>query len=159
MKILVCFGTRPEAIKMAPVIFELSKRRIDHKVCITAQHREMLDQVLDFFEIKPEYDLKLMKPGQSLNRLSGDILISIDKVLADSQPDLVLVHGDTTTSVMVAWAAFHRNIKIGHVEAGLRTYSRNSPFPEEMNRQITARLAEFHFAPTQQAKETWKGKD
>ena len=148
MKILLCFGTRPEAIKMAPLFHELNRQHFDVKVCITAQHREMLDQVLDFFEIVPDYDFNLMERGQSLNQLSGRILLSVDAVLEDYIPDLVLVHGDTTTSSMVALAAFHKGIKVGHVEAGLRTYDKLSPFPEELNRQITTRIADYHFAPT-----------
>lgn len=148
MKILLCFGTRPEAIKMAPLYHELQKTSFEVKVCVTAQHREMLDQVLDFFEIVPDYDLDLMQKGQSLNQLSARILSSVDAVLHDFQPHLVLVHGDTTTSSMVALAAFHQGIKVGHVEAGLRTYNKLSPFPEEMNRQITGRIADYHFAPT-----------
>lgn len=151
-KILICFGTRPEAIKMAPVIMELLKNpHFITKVCVTAQHRQMLDQVLDFFKITPDYDLNLMKPNQSLNELSSRILSEIDVVLNDFKPDLVLVHGDTTTSSMVALAAFHKQIKIGHVEAGLRTYDKTAPFPEEINRQITGRLADFHFSPTQKS--------
>ncbi|MDP3358914.1 MAG: UDP-N-acetylglucosamine 2-epimerase (non-hydrolyzing) [Lutibacter sp.] len=150
MKILLCFGTRPEAIKMAPLFHELKKYSIfEVKVCITAQHREMLDQVLDFFEIVPDYDLDVMQPNQTLNGLSAHILSKMDYVLNDSKPDLVLVHGDTTTSTMVALAAFHLSIKVGHVEAGLRTYNKKSPFPEELNRQLTGRIADFHFAPTQ----------
>jgi UDP-N-acetylglucosamine 2-epimerase (non-hydrolysing) len=148
MRILLCFGTRPEAIKMAPLYHELQKTSFEVKVCVTAQHREMLDQVLDFFEIVPDYDLDLMQNGQSLNQLSSRILSSIDSVLHDFQPNLVLVHGDTTTSSMVALAAFHEGIKVGHVEAGLRTYNKLSPFPEEMNRQITGKIADYHFAPT-----------
>lgn len=151
MKILICFGTRPEAIKMAPICLELRKRNIPYKLCVTAQHREMLDQVLNFFKITPDYDLNLMKPNQSLNELSARILSSIDIVFDDFKPDLVLVHGDTTTSTLVALAAFYRQIKIGHVEAGLRTYDKTSPFPEEINRQITGRLADYHFSPTQQS--------
>jgi len=148
MRILLCFGTRPEAIKMAPLYHELQKTSFEVKVCVTAQHREMLDQVLDFFEIRPDYDLDLMQKGQSLNELSARILLSVDVVLQDFQPHLVLVHGDTTTSSMVALAAFHKGIKVGHVEAGLRTYNKLSPFPEEMNRQITGRITDYHFAPT-----------
>lgn len=151
MKILLCFGTRPEAIKMAPLYHKLKENKfLEVKICVTAQHREMLDQVLDFFEIKPDYDLNLMQKNQSLNQLSSRILDAIDVVLLDFKPNCVLVHGDTTTSSMVALAAFHRNIKVGHVEAGLRTYDKNSPFPEEMNRQITGRIANLHFAPTMQ---------
>ncbi len=153
MKLLLCFGTRPEAIKMAPLYHELQKTSFEVKVCVTAQHREMLDQVLDFFEIRPDFDLDLMQEGQSLNQLSARILSSIDTVLHDFQPNLVLVHGDTTTSSIVALAAFHNGIKVGHVEAGLRTYNKQSPFPEEMNRQITGRIADYHFAPTSWAAE------
>lgn len=148
MKILLCFGTRPEAIKMAPVIFELRKQKVNFKVCVTAQHREMLDQVLNFFEIIPQHDLNLMSKGQSLNALSSRILEKIDPVLEKEEPDLVLVQGDTTTAVMVSMAAFHRKIKVGHIEAGLRTYNPTAPFPEEINRQITARIANYHFTPT-----------
>lgn len=152
MKILLCFGTRPEAIKMAPLYHELKKHVIfEVKVCVTGQHREMLDQVLDFFEIIPDYDLDLMQPNQTLNGLSATILSKIDKVFADVKPDLVLVHGDTTTSSIVALAAFHLGIKVGHIEAGLRTYNKQAPFPEEMNRQLTSRIANIHFTPTPQA--------
>ena len=152
MKILLCFGTRPEAIKMAPLYHELQKSPFEVKVCVTAQHREMLDQVLDFFTIKPDYDLDLMQKGQSLNLLSSRILFAIDGVLEDFCPNIVLVHGDTTTSSMVALAAFHRGIKVGHVEAGLRTFNKLSPFPEEINRQITGRICDYHFAPTETSK-------
>lgn len=151
MKILLCFGTRPEAIKMAPLYHELKKSDFDVKVCVTAQHRQMLDQVLDFFEIVPDYDLDLMQPNQTLNSLSAKILSRIDEVLTIEKPNLVLVHGDTTTSSMVALAAFHLGIKTGHVEAGLRTYNKQAPFPEEINRQITSRIVDMHFTPTKQA--------
>jgi UDP-N-acetylglucosamine 2-epimerase (non-hydrolysing) len=151
LKILVCFGTRPEAIKMAPVIHELKKHNLDFKVCVTAQHREMLDQVLDFFEIVPDYDLDLMQPNQSLNELSAKILKEIDLVLEREKPELVLVQGDTTSAAMVSLAAFHCRIRVGHIEAGLRTYNKTAPFPEEVNRQITARIADFHFPPTTRA--------
>ncbi|QYS89431.1 UDP-N-acetylglucosamine 2-epimerase (non-hydrolyzing) [Flavobacterium davisii] len=151
MKILLCFGTRPEAIKMAPLYHKLKEKAFEVKVCVTAQHRQMLDQVLDFFEIIPDYDLNLMVPNQSLNQLCANILQYIDPVLEKEAPNMVLVHGDTTTSTMVALAAFNRQIKIGHVEAGLRTYHKYSPFPEELNRQITAKLADYHFAPTPQS--------
>jgi UDP-N-acetylglucosamine 2-epimerase (non-hydrolysing) len=151
MKILICFGTRPEAIKMAPLYHEIKKNKLDVKICVTAQHREMLDQVLDFFEIVPDYDLNLMKPNQTLNELSAAILFKINEVLVEEKFDLVLVHGDTTTSSMVALAAFHLGIKVGHVEAGLRTYDKQAPFPEEINRQITSRIADIHFTPTPQA--------
>ena len=150
-KILLCFGTRPEAIKMAPLYFELKKNNFEVKVCVTAQHREMLDQVLDFFEIAPDYDLDLMQATQTLNSLSAKILFKMDEVLSIEKPDLVLVHGDTTTSSIVVLAAFHLGIKVGHVEAGLRTYNKQAPFPEEINRQITSRLADIHFTPTPQA--------
>jgi UDP-N-acetylglucosamine 2-epimerase (non-hydrolysing) len=151
MKILLCFGTRPEAIKMAALYHELQQNNFDVKVCVTAQHREMLDQVLDFFEIVPDYDLDLMQPNQTLNGLSAKILSNMDTVLTKEKPDLVLVHGDTTTSSMVALAAFHLGIRVGHVEAGLRTYNKQAPFPEEVNRQITSRIVDIHFTPTQQA--------
>jgi UDP-N-acetylglucosamine 2-epimerase (non-hydrolysing) len=151
LKILLCFGTRPEAIKMAPLYHELQEKDFDVKVCVTAQHRQMLDQVLDFFEITPDYDFDLMQPNQSLNKLSSKILFKIDEVLTIEKPDLVLVHGDTTTSSMVALAAFHLGIKVGHVEAGLRTYNKQAPFPEEINRQITSKIVDLHFTPTQQA--------
>jgi len=152
MKILICFGTRPEAIKMAPVVKACLKyKAIKTRVCVTAQHREMLDQVLDFFEIKPDIDLDLMQKNQSLNQLSARIIEKMDAVLVSEQPDWVLVHGDTTTSSIVALSAFHRRIKVGHVEAGLRTYNKYSPYPEEINRQLTGRIANAHFAPTQKA--------
>jgi len=154
MKILLCIGTRPEAIKIAPLYHQLIKNNFfETKLCVTAQHRSMLDQVLDFFEIKPNYDLNLMKENQTLNSLCSLIFSEIDKVLKFEKPQLVLVHGDTTTSTMVALASFHRGIKIGHIEAGLRTYNKQSPFPEEINRQITGRLADYHFAPTSKAQE------
>ncbi|WP_432222974.1 non-hydrolyzing UDP-N-acetylglucosamine 2-epimerase [Flavobacterium sp. TMP13] len=152
-KILLCFGTRPEAIKMAPLYHKLKLDFVDVRVCVTAQHREMLDQVLGFFEIVPDYDLNLMKKNQSLNELSSRILQNIDKLFDDFKPDIVLVHGDTTTSLIVSLAAFYRQINIGHVEAGLRTYNKKSPFPEEINRQLTGRLADLHFAPTKWASE------
>lgn len=151
-KIIICFGTRPEAIKMAPLVRACQENKgLETLVCVTAQHREMLDQVLDFFQIVPDIDLDLMQANQSLNELSARIISAMDKVLEKEQPDWVLVHGDTTTSSMVALAAFHRGIKIGHVEAGLRTYNKYSPFPEEINRQLTGRIANAHFAPTQKA--------
>jgi len=148
-KVLVCFGTRPEAIKMCVLVHYLKKGGFDVAVCVTAQHREMLDQVLRFFDIVPEYDLNIMSPNQSLNVLSGKIFMKIDEVFEEFKPDLILVHGDTTTSSICAWAAFNRRIKIGHVEAGLRTFDKHTPFPEEMNRQVTGRLADYHFAPTE----------
>ena len=152
-KILLCFGTRPEAIKMCSLVHVLKKEpKFDVKVCVTAQHREMLDQVLVFFEITPDYDLDIMKANQSLNELSSRIFRKMDKVLAEESPDLVIVHGDTTTSSICAWASFNRSVKVGHVEAGLRTFDKTSPFPEELNRQVTGRIADYHFAPTQISK-------
>lgn len=152
-KILVCFGTRPEAIKMAPVIQELVRQNLNFEVCISGQHREMLDQVLRFFKISPTYDLELMLPGQTLNDFSARLFTSFDKVLEKSEPDLVVVHGDTTTSTIAAISSFQRQIPVAHVEAGLRTFNPKAPFPEEINRQLTARIATYHFAPTQSAKE------
>ncbi len=149
--VLICIGTRPEAIKMAPVYFQFLKSDYNTKLCVTAQHRGLLDQVLDFFKIKPDFDLDLMTPNQTLNKLSSRILEGIDKIFTENKIDLVLVHGDTTTSSVIALAAFNRKIKVAHVEAGLRTYNKQSPFPEEMNRQLTGRLADFHFAPGETA--------
>lgn len=153
-KILLVFGTRPEAIKMAPLVKEFSKYKKDFetRLCVTAQHRQMLDQVLDFFEITPDYDLDLMKPGQSLHSVTAAILTGMQSILESFRPDYVLVHGDTATSTAAAMAAFFAQCNVGHVEAGLRTWNKWSPFPEEMNRQITARLADIHFAPTPQSK-------
>lgn len=154
-KILLVFGTRPEAIKMAPLVKEFSKHTADFdvRVCVTAQHRQMLDQVLDFFEITPHYDLDLMKPNQSLNSVTADILMEMKPILEEFRPDYVLVHGDTATSTAAALAAYFAQCKVGHVEAGLRTFNKWSPFPEEMNRQITGRLTDIHFAPTPQSKQ------
>lgn len=152
-KNLIIFGTRPEAIKMAPLVKEFQKHSsLITKVCVTAQHREMLDQVLDFFEIVPDYDLDLMKPNQDLFSISADIMSEMKGVLNDFQPDYVYVHGDTTTSTIAALAAFYAGVRVFHVEAGLRTFNKWSPFPEEMNRQITGRIADIHFAPTLQSK-------
>lgn len=151
-RILILFGTRPEAIKLAPIIRELKKRKVDFKSCVTAQHRGMLDQALKFFEIEPDYDLDLMQANQSLNEISSRILEKIDKILEKENPGIVLVHGDTTTSFITALAAFHRGIKVAHVEAGLRTYKKYAPYPEEINRQLTARIADFNYAPTSNAK-------
>jgi UDP-N-acetylglucosamine 2-epimerase (non-hydrolysing) len=152
-KVLTVFGTRPEAIKMAPLVHELRKNSdINLKVCVTAQHREMLDQVLDMFEIKPDYDLNIMKQNQDLYEITISILSGMKKVLDDFQPDLVLVHGDTMTTSATSLAAFYQQIKIGHVEAGLRTYNLLSPWPEEANRQITSVLANYHFSPTELSK-------
>ncbi len=154
IKNLIIFGTRPEAIKMAPLVKELQKHpELDTKVCVTAQHREMLDQVLDFFEITPDYDLDLMKPNQNLYSLTADIITELKPVLESYQPDYVYVHGDTSTSAVAALAAFYAGAKVCHVEAGLRTHNKWSPFPEEMNRQLTGRLADYHFAPTSASQE------
>lgn len=154
-KILIVFGTRPEAIKMAPLVkgFQNDTQNFETRVCVTAQHREMLDQVLDFFQITPNYDLNLMRPEQNLNQLTAEILIQLKSVLDDFQPDFVFVHGDTTTSMAAALASFYQQITVCHIEAGLRTCNLASPFPEEMNRQITARMAQYHFAPTKRAKQ------
>lgn len=153
-KVLMVFGTRPEAIKMLPIYFEFKSisPNSDIKICVTAQHRNMLDQVMGFFEIYPDYDLNLMRPNQNLYQLTADIIVNMKHVLEDYKPDLVLVHGDTTTSMAVSLAAFYAGCKIGHVEAGLRTFNRYSPFPEEMNRSLTAKLTNFHFAPTDTSK-------
>lgn len=148
-KLLFVFGTRPEAIKMAPVVKAFQRAgQFNVKVCVTAQHREMLDQVLRLFDIKPDDDLDLMRPNQDLYDLSARILLGMRDVLKTHQPDYVFVHGDTTTSSMVALASFYQQITVIHVEAGLRTYQRYAPFPEEMNRQLTSKLASIHFAPT-----------
>ena len=153
-KNLIVFGTRPEAIKMAPLVNEFKKHTdfFDTKVCVTAQHREMLDQVLSFFDIKPDFDLNLMKPNQNLYTLTADIISEMKTVLEEFQPDYVYVHGDTTTTMAASIASFYSGAKICHVEAGLRTNNKWSPFPEEMNRQITARIADYHFAPTIESK-------
>ncbi len=148
--IMLVFGTRPEAIKMAPLVKEFQKHPDEFKtiVCVTGQHRQMLDQVLEIFEIKPDYDLNIMKQGQDLYDVTARVLTGMRDVLKESQPDVVLVHGDTTTSTAAALAAFYQQIPVGHVEAGLRTHNIYSPWPEEMNRQITGRIATFNFAPT-----------
>jgi len=148
-KVLVVFGTRPEAIKMAPLVKALEREKLfELKVCVTAQHREMLDQVLDIFEIEPDYDLNLMKAGQGLYDITANVLLGMKDVLSDFQPDIILVHGDTTTTSATSLAAFYQKIKVGHVEAGLRTHDIYSPWPEEANRQITGILSTYHFAPT-----------
>jgi len=154
-KILLIFGTRPEAIKMSPLVkeFQKYKSKFNTKVCVTAQHREMLDQVLAFFEIKPDYDLNLMRPGQNLYQLTADVIIGLKLVLEEFIPDVVLVHGDTTTSTIAALASFYANAKVGHVEAGLRTYNKQAPYPEEINRQLTSRITDYNFAPTQKSKQ------
>ncbi len=149
-KIMLVFGTRPEAIKMAPLAIELKKRKEDFEtiVCVTGQHREMLDQVLQIFDIKPEYDLNIMKQGQDLYDITARVLTGMRDVLKEVKPDVVLVHGDTTTSTAAALSAFYQQIPVGHVEAGLRTHNIYSPWPEEMNRQLTGRIATYDFAPT-----------
>lgn len=153
-KVLIVFGTRPEAIKMAPLVRELFKFNdsIETKVCTTAQHREMLDQVLDFFKIVPDYDLNLMRPDQNLYSLTSSIIESMREILEEFKPDFLFVHGDTTTTMAASIAGFYAGVRVCHVEAGLRTNNKNSPFPEEINRQITTRISDFHFAPTQSAK-------
>ena len=152
MKILSIFGTRPEAIKMAPLVTALEKHpAFEAKVCVTAQHREMLDQVLGLFSIQPDYDLNIMKPGQDLTTITNKILSGLRPVLEESKPDYVLVHGDTTTTLAASLAAYYQQIPVGHVEAGLRTGNRYSPWPEEGNRKLTGGLASLHFAPSQEA--------
>ena len=149
-KVLIMFGTRPEAIKMAPLVkaFKTNGEDFKVKVCVTAQHREMLDQVLEFFDIKPDYDLNLMRPGQNLHSLTSLIVDETKAVIEEFKPDYLFVHGDTTTSMAAALSGFYSGIKVCHIEAGLRTYNKLSPFPEEINRQITCRIADIHFAPT-----------
>ena len=152
---MLIFGTRPEAIKMAPLVkaLDADKEHFDTIVCVTGQHREMLDQVLDIFDIKPQYDLNIMKQGQDLYDVTSRVLMEMRDVLQQEKPDVVLVHGDTTTSMAAALAAFYQQIPVGHVEAGLRTHNIYEPWPEEMNRQLTARIATWHFAPTKLGKE------
>ncbi|HMB23500.1 MAG TPA: UDP-N-acetylglucosamine 2-epimerase (non-hydrolyzing) [Anaerolineales bacterium] len=153
LKVLSVFGTRPEAIKMAPIIRQLNETTgIEARVCVTAQHRQMLDQVLELFQIKPDYDLDLMRDGQSLAQISASIFTDLDPVLADFQPDWVLVVGDTTTVVTTSLLTYFRRVKLGHVEAGLRTHNKWHPFPEEINRRIATVIADLHFAPTEWSK-------
>ncbi len=154
MKVMVVFGTRPEAIKMAPLVkaLQLAAPAIQTVVCVTAQHREMLDQVLRLFDIQPEHDLNVMKPGQDLFDITANILSGLKSVLTAEQPDLVLVHGDTSTTLAASLAAYYTRAKVGHVEAGLRTGNKWAPFPEEMNRRITGAVADIHFAPTSAAR-------
>lgn len=153
VKILLVFGTRPESIKMAPLYIKAKEYgEIELKICVTAQHRQMLDQVLSFFDIVPDYDLNLMKPNQNLYNLTADVLVGLKSVLEDYQPHYLFVHGDTTTSMAASIAGFYNKTKVVHIEAGLRTYDKSSPFPEEINRNITGRIADIHFAPTQQSK-------
>jgi UDP-N-acetylglucosamine 2-epimerase (non-hydrolysing) len=149
-KILFIFGTRPEAIKLAPLIKEFQNCSLyfDVKICITGQHREMLDQVLHFFEITPDYDLNLMRPNQNLSELTASILVGLRKILSECPPNLVIVHGDTTTTFAASLASFYHQIPVAHIEAGLRTNNIYSPFPEEINRQLTSKIAKYHFTPT-----------
>jgi UDP-N-acetylglucosamine 2-epimerase (non-hydrolysing) len=155
MKILLVFGTRPEAIKMAPLVKEFQKdpEKFDVKICVTAQHRQMLDQVLDIFDIQPDYDLNIMAPNQDLYDITTKVLLEMREILKDCKPDVIFVHGDTTTSMATALAAFYQQIKVGHVEAGLRTCNLLSPWPEEMNRQVTDRICDYYFAPTEQSRQ------
>lgn len=153
MKVLTVFGTRPEAIKMAPVVKALAADdAFEAKVCVTAQHRQMLDQVLDIFAIKPDFDLNLMKPGQDLSDITSNVLLGMREVYRQWVPDIVLVHGDTTTTLAASLSAYYARIKVGHVEAGLRTHNKYSPWPEEMNRRITGAITDLHFAPTEKAR-------
>tara|TARA_E500000331_G_scaffold353101_1_gene403087 strand:+ start:470 stop:1582 length:1113 start_codon:yes stop_codon:yes gene_type:complete len=153
-KVLIVFGTRPEAIKMAPVVKAFkATHHFETRVCVTAQHREMLDQVLEFFDITADYDLDLMKPNQNLYNLTGEIINGLKPVLEELKPDFVFVHGDTTTTMAASIAGFYSGAKVCHVEAGLRTHNKYAPFPEEINRQLTGRIADFHFAPTKQSKQ------
>lgn len=155
IKVMTVFGTRPEAIKMAPVVKELKKRKeIECIVCVTAQHRQMLDQVLDVFKITPDYDLNIMKEGQTLSDITSRALKGIEEIINKEKPNIVLVHGDTTTTFAGALAAYYSQVDIGHVEAGLRTFNKYSPYPEEMNRQMVGILTDMHFAPTNQAKKS-----
>lgn len=154
IKVMSIFGTRPEAIKMAPIIKELKKcEHIDQKVLVTAQHRQMLDQVLNIFNIKPDYDLNIMTQNQTLTSITINALKGLENILDEAKPDIILVHGDTTTTFVGSLAAFYKKIKIGHVEAGLRTYNKYEPFPEEINRKLTGAMADLHFAPTDLSKQ------
>ncbi len=153
IKVMTIFGTRPEAIKMAPLVKELENRKeIKSIVCVTAQHREMLDQVLNIFKIKPDYDLNIMKQGQSLSEITSRVLLGLEEVIKKEEPNIILVHGDTTTTFAGALAAFYNKVDIGHVEAGLRTYDKYSPFPEEANRIMVDRITDMYFAPTEVSK-------
>ena len=154
MKVMTIFGTRPEAVKLSPVVKVLEKyhENVESIVCVTAQHREMLDQVLDAFQIKPDFDLQVMEPGQSLGGVTTRVLTRLEALLISEKPDLVLVQGDTTTTFVAGLAAFYQRVRVGHVEAGLRTFDKYQPFPEEMNRKLATALADYHFAPTQTAR-------
>ncbi|MFD3156001.1 non-hydrolyzing UDP-N-acetylglucosamine 2-epimerase [Haloimpatiens sp. FM7330] len=153
LKVMTIFGTRPEAIKMAPLVKELDKNKnVESKVCVTAQHREMLDQVLDLFNIKPDYDLDIMKSKQSLTGVTNRVLQGLEEIFNEYKPDIILVHGDTTTTFVSSLAGFYQKIKVGHVEAGLRSFDKYFPYPEEMNRKLTGAIADIHFAPTKGAK-------
>lgn len=153
MKVISIFGTRPEAIKMAPVVKELESRNdIESIACVTAQHRDMLDQVLDVFNIHPDYDLDIMKPNQTLSHITAEVLRGIEEIIIKEKPDVVLVHGDTTTAMAASIASFYQQVRIGHVEAGLRTRNKYSPYPEEINRQIIDKVADYLFAPTEKSK-------
>ena len=153
-KVMLVFGTRPEAIKMCPVVNELKNREgIDTVVCVTGQHKEMLKQVLDVFDVVPDYDLAIMKPGQTLYDITSNILLNIKDILSNEKPDLVLVHGDTSTAFVTALAAFYQQIPVGHVEAGLRTYNIYSPYPEEFNREAISIISKYNFSPTETAKQ------
>ncbi|MDY0404559.1 UDP-N-acetylglucosamine 2-epimerase (non-hydrolyzing) [Virgibacillus sp. 179-BFC.A HS] len=155
IKVMTIFGTRPEAIKMAPLVMELKRRSeaFEPIVTVTAQHREMLDQVLDIFDITPDYDLNVMKDRQSLAQITTNVLQGLEGIIRETKPDIVLVHGDTTTTFTASLGAFYQQVAVGHVEAGLRTWNKQSPFPEEINRQLTGVLADLHFAPTEQARQ------
>ena len=154
MKVLTVFGTRPEAIKMAPLVKKLqAEEGMESVLCVTAQHREMLDQVLTLFELTPDYDLNIMKPNQTISMITANVLLGLDSIMEKEKPDIVLVHGDTTTTFASALSAFYHQVSVGHVEAGLRTYDKYSPFPEEMNRILTGHIADLHFAPTERNRE------
>ena len=157
MKIMSVIGTRPEAIKMAPLILALQEEEdVESVLCVTAQHRSMLDQVLTLFDLTPDYDLNIMKPNQTISMITANVLLGMNDVLEKEKPDMVLVHGDTSTTFVTALACFYHQIPVGHVEAGLRTFNKYSPFPEEMNRILTGHIADLHFAPTQRNKENLK---
>ena len=154
MKVLTVFGTRPEAIKMAPLVKKLNEEPgIESVLCVTAQHRQMLDQVLELFELTPDYDLNIMKPNQTISQITTNVILGLEEVFKQEKPDIVLVHGDTTTTFATALAGFYQQVRVGHVEAGLRTYDKYSPYPEEMNRILTGHIADLHFAPTERNRE------